>query len=54
MAKAEKVNVKSLLDSTLVHGDIEIEAGDIVILDKEVADVLIKKGFVKEIKAKEV
>lgn len=59
MAKAnetvnEKVTVASLLDSTLLYGNMTILAGEIVIIDKKDAEILIDKGFVKEIKVKSV
>lgn len=49
--KNEKVTVQSLLDSTLWHRDIEINAHEIVQIDSSYADELIKKGFCKPIKA---
>lgn len=59
MAKAnetanEKVTVASLLDSTLLYGNMTILAGEIVIIDKKDAEILVDKGFVKEIKVKSV
>lgn len=50
----ENVQVRSNLDSTLVHNGIEIEAREIVSVDSKVAEELINKGFCTLIKVKAV
>lgn len=52
MAKEIKIQVKSMLDSTLIHNGIVIEAGEIVALDEETAKELIDKKFCEQIKVK--
>lgn len=52
--KAGNITIQSLLDSTLIHGDIVIAPKEIVIVDKEIAEELVAKGFVKVIEVKRI
>ncbi|MGL5712146.1 MAG: hypothetical protein ACRCX2_03935 [Paraclostridium sp.] len=55
MAKVnEKVQIKSNLDSTLIHNGIEIEAGEMISVDCEIAQELIAKKFCTLVKVKAV
>lgn len=53
MAANKKITVQSILDSTLWHNDVVVEAHEIVLLDEACATELIKKGFCKAITVKE-
>lgn len=53
MAANKKITVQSIIDSTLWHDNVIIEAHEIVLLDEACAEELIKKGFCKAITAKE-
>ena len=44
-----KVAIQSLLDSTLLHNDIVINAHEIVLVNAEDAECLVYKGFCKKI-----
>lgn len=49
-----RVSVKSIIDSTLIHSGLEIEAFEVVSVTKELADELIATGYCKLVKVKEV
>lgn len=51
--KDVKVNVKSILNGTLHHNDIKLEAFEVITVSRELADELIATGYVKEIKTRE-
>lgn len=50
----EKIQVRSLLDSTLSHSGIKIKSRSIVMLDKEIAKFLVKKKYVEIMEVAEV
>jgi hypothetical protein len=56
MAKNEekRITVKSVLNATLIHGLVKIEAFEILSVNEELAKELIATGYVKEVKTKEV
>jgi len=41
----EKVRIKSILPSTLIHNGIKIKAGKAAMVEKTEAEKLIKKGY---------
>lgn len=56
MAKKEnnKVQIKSVLGSTIMHNGITISPNEIIEIDHAIADVLLKKKFCVEVKVKEI
>ena len=51
---AKKVNVQSKIGAVLIHNGITIMPGEIVMIDSKLAEELIEKKFVREIKVKEL
>jgi len=54
MAKETKVQIKSNLDSTLLHNGLVIEAGEVISVDESIAKVLVEKKYCSMIKVKAI
>jgi len=52
--KKNKIQVKSLLRSVLIHDGLKIKPRAVVMLDEDIAKVLIKKGYLETLVASEV